>query len=66
MVDEPEHALAEVLGSVRLEGSEASSEVRDALERLATDGPSVDQLDELAKRAAAGELPHPARSPRAA
>jgi hypothetical protein len=63
MVSEREHALAEVLGSARLEGAEPSPEVRDALERLVTDDASVDQLDE---RAAAGELPHPAGSPRAA
>jgi len=65
-MNEREHALAEVLGSVRLEHAEPSPELRDALERLVTDGTSVDQLDGLAKRAAAGELPQAAGSPRAA
>ncbi|MGO9974970.1 MAG: hypothetical protein ACLP01_19645 [Solirubrobacteraceae bacterium] len=65
-MSEREHALAEVLGSVRLEGAEPSPELRDALKQLITEAPSTDQLDELAKRAAGDEVPSPAASPRAA
>ena len=66
MVSEREQALAEVLGSVRLEDAEPSPEVRDALKHLVADDSSAEQLDQLAKRAAAGEAPDPAASPRAA
>ena len=66
LVSEHEQALAEVLGSVRLEDAEPSPELRDALEQLIADDASADQLDELAKLAAAGAVPKPDASPRAA
>jgi hypothetical protein len=66
LVSEREQALADVLGSVRLEDAEPSPEVRDALEQLSAGNASADQLDELAKLAAAGAVPKPAASPRAA
>ena len=65
-MSEREQALAEVLGSVRLEGAEPGPELRDALKALITDDPSAGQLDEIAKRAAAGEVPSRAASPRGA
>jgi Antitoxin VbhA len=54
-MDDRRHALAEVLGSVRLEDSEPTPEMRAALDRWA-DGELDDaELAELARRAAAGE-----------
>ena len=54
-MDDRQHALAEVLGSVRLEDAEPTPEMRAALDRWA-DGELDDaELAELARRAAAGE-----------
>ena len=54
-MDDRQQALAEVLGSVRLEDAEPGPEMRAMLERWA-DGELDDaELAELAKRAAAGQ-----------
>ncbi|MGO9908803.1 MAG: antitoxin VbhA family protein [Solirubrobacteraceae bacterium] len=55
MVDRRQ-ALEDVLGSARLEGAEPGPEMRALLARWADGELSTEQLDELAKRAAA-ELP---------
>ena len=62
MVDRHQ-ALEDVLGSARAEGAEPSPEMRELLERWADGELDTEQLDELAKRAAAGL---PLTPPRAA
>jgi hypothetical protein len=52
--------LAEVLGSTRLEDAEPSMEMRSVLEDWADGRVSTDELEAVAKRAAAGE---PLRAP---
>jgi hypothetical protein len=64
-MNERQQAVAQALGSLRLENIEPSPELVDELDRWAAGAESVDALDLIARRIVEGVAGH-TRSPQAA